>query len=197
MAKTIIFDMGGVLVHLDWDAVIGPLAKLSPLGVDAVTAEVRNGPIVRESMKGRLRPGEFHQKLCAGLLINLPFHEFVPIWNGLLSPNDDIVGMVESLKAEHPLALASNTDELHFAHSLKHYPVLQHFQRRFLSYEMSLLKPDPAYFRFVLDALQADAADCVFIDDTAENVEAARAAGMHGVVFVGVEALRGELEGGS
>ena len=52
MAKTVIFDMGGVLVDLDWEQVCAPLANLSPKNADAVRREVVNGPIVKTSMTG-------------------------------------------------------------------------------------------------------------------------------------------------
>ena len=50
MAKIIIFDMGGVLVNLDWDAVLTPMTKLSSKGAAAVRLEVVNGPTVKQSM---------------------------------------------------------------------------------------------------------------------------------------------------
>ncbi len=56
MPKTIIFDLGGVLVHLDWDKVCAPLTRLSGQTYDSVMAEVQNGPIVELSMLGHLSP---------------------------------------------------------------------------------------------------------------------------------------------
>ena len=105
-----------------------------------------------------------------------------------------IVPLVERLKVDHRLILASNTDPIHFAHSVEHYPVLKNFERYFLSYEMRLTKPDPAYYRDVLDRLDVPAGDCVFIDDRTENVEAARGVGIASIRFISVDQLERDLK---
>lgn len=52
MAKTIIFDLGGVLVNLDWESVCARLQEHS--GLADVWPEVVNGPIVTSAMLGHL-----------------------------------------------------------------------------------------------------------------------------------------------
>ena len=83
MSKTIIFDLGGVLVHLDWDQVCAPLARRSGLGYDDVMKEVWNGPIVEASMLGRIAPAEFHQALCANIQVAIPFGPFIGGYYGM------------------------------------------------------------------------------------------------------------------
>ena len=193
VAKTIIFDLGGVLVHLDWDQVCGALETLSTRGAGAVRAEVVNGPIVYESMRGDIGAQEFQQRLCDRLEIKISYEAFVEIWNGLLRPNQEIVPLVEGLKPRHKLVLASNTDTIHFSYSIKHFPVLCQFERHFLSYEMGLLKPETAFFDHVLRALDALPGDCVFIDDRSDNVDAARRVGITSFPFDNVERLQSDL----
>jgi putative hydrolase of the HAD superfamily len=192
MGMIVIFDLGGVLVNLDWDKVCADLRHHSDSR--DVRSEVVNGPIVRSAMEGSLNPRDYHEALCQKLKANLTYAEFVEIWNGLLSANETIVSLVERLKVDHRLILASNTDPIHFAHSVEHYSVLKNFERYFLSYEMRLLKPDPAYYRNVLDALDVLAGDCVFIDDRAENVEAARGVGISSIRFMSVAQLERDLK---
>lgn len=193
MAKTVIFDLGGVLVHLDWDKVCGRLQELSGLAVDKVRHEVINGPIVRSVMQGLLNPRAYQEALCDKLGIGLPYNEFVDIWNGLLSANEAIVPVVVQLKLGNRLVLASNTDPIHFAHADESFIVLRQFDHHFLSYEMGLLKPDPAFFHHVLLTLDSPAADCIFIDDRAENVEAARGIGITAIQFEGASQLQSDL----
>jgi putative hydrolase of the HAD superfamily len=193
MAKTIIFDLGGVLLHLDWDKVCSPLARLSGQPYDAVMKEVQNGPILEASMLGRLTPQEFHRSLCNKIKVDLPFDRFIDIWNGLLSADEDMAALVAELGAEHSLVLASNTNATHFAFSTENFGVMQAFERNFLSYEMGLLKPDPAYFHHVLYGLWASPANCIFIDDRPDNVRAARNLGINGLVFESVDKLKSDL----
>jgi 2-haloacid dehalogenase len=56
-----------------------------------------------------------------------------------------------------------------------------------------LVKPDPAIFRLLLDRNGLDAADCIFVDDSARNVAAAAALGLEAILFTGPEPLRAEL----
>ena len=194
MARTIIFDLGGVLVHLDWDKVCASLTGLSDLSYDAVMKEVLNGPIVEASMLGHLTPDEFHRSLCAKINIDVPLNRFIDIWNGLLSTDEDMAALVAKLGVDHNLALASNTDATHFAFSTENFGVMQAFEQNFLSYEMGLLKPDPAYFHHVLYGLWASPANCIFIDDSPENVRSARNLGIIGLVFKSIDELKSDLD---
>ena len=51
------------------------------------------------------------------------------------------------------------------------------------SCDVHMVKPDPAFFRLLLEKYQLDPARCVFIDDIETNLEGARAVGMHTILF--------------
>jgi len=63
----------------------------------------------------------------------------------------------------------------------------------FVSWKTGVRKPDPRAYTGAAAALSRDPARCVFVDDRASNVVAARATGMHGVVFSDARALRRAL----
>lgn len=193
MAKIIIFDLGGVLVHLDWDAVLAPLTKLSTKGADSVRRELVNGPTVKECMLGHIGAEELHTTLCENLGVELEYQEFLRIWVRLLRANDDILPLVERLKSSHKLVLGSNTDEVHHIYCQQHVKALALLDESFLSFQMGLLKPDPQFFIHILNKLGAGSADCVFIDDTQANVEAARGVGMTALHFTGNDDLQKSL----
>ena len=66
---------------------------------------------------------------------------------------------------------------------------------RVISFEVFQLKPDPEIYETLLKKYALDPAECVFIDDRAENIETARKLGMKGIVFTDYETGRKELEG--
>jgi putative hydrolase of the HAD superfamily len=70
------------------------------------------------------------------------------------------------------------------------------FDHHTFSHRLGLIKPDAAIYRHAVEGLQVPAAQTLFIDDREENVEAARAAGLHAVQYVDhasfVKALRAE-----
>ncbi|NDB69062.1 MAG: HAD family phosphatase, partial [Methylocystaceae bacterium] len=64
-----------------------------------------------------------------------------------------------------------------------------------VSGEEKILKPDAAIYKLFLKRAQLQAQDCVFIDDTLANVQAAQGIGMHAIHFTGQTDLRLALRG--
>ncbi|KAI0024507.1 HAD-like domain-containing protein [Xylariomycetidae sp. FL0641] len=65
----------------------------------------------------------------------------------------------------------------------------------FTSAALRVRKPQPEFYAAVLRAARVPRpGDAVFVDDRAENVEGAKRAGMHGVLYTGVEGLAGVLD---
>ena len=73
------------------------------------------------------------------------------------------------------------------------YAFLDRFRTIFVSGELRMVKPDPAFYRHALAAIGAAAPDCLFIDDSPKNVAAAEALGLHAHRFVDADRLRNEL----
>ena len=63
-----------------------------------------------------------------------------------------------------------------------------------MSYTVHLAKPDPAIYQTLLDRYGLKAEECVFLDDTVRNVEAAQALGVAGIVVTSQEQAKKELE---
>ena len=73
------------------------------------------------------------------------------------------------------------------------YPVFSLLDGMVVSGDVRLLKPDAAIFNCLLDKYGLKAEESVFIDDNAENVAGATAAGLSAIRFTGAAALREEL----
>ena len=184
---------------MDWDRVFASfegLSRLEPpsLRASAVKQQVMNGPIVESAMRGYINPEELKCGLCQALDVDMSQDHFVEVWNQLLSPNRAIEQIIERLKPEYRLVLASNTEETHFQHTIAVCPALQDFSQSFLSHEMGLLKPAPEFFKEVLKGLSTEPAQCVFIDDVQENVDAAEGLGIKGLLFQHTQQLKSDLE---
>ena len=63
-----------------------------------------------------------------------------------------------------------------------------------LSFEVGMVKPEPGIYLACLSALGVEPAEALFVDDRRENVEAARALGMHALVFEDEDSLAAELQ---
>jgi hypothetical protein len=67
------------------------------------------------------------------------------------------------------------------------------FEDVFLSHRLGMVKPDLRLFEYVLETIGCPPSNCVFIDDTPRNVEAACTIGINGCVFTSTFDLSAEL----
>jgi HAD superfamily hydrolase (TIGR01509 family) len=95
--------------------------------------------------------------------------------------------------AGYKVLLLSNTDPERFAFVRRHFPEILFFDGYVLSYELKLLKPDPAIYLAAARLAGTDPAECVFIDDMEENVKGAVDAGLNGVLYRPETDLAAEL----
>jgi 2-haloacid dehalogenase len=105
------------------------------------------------------------------------------------------VAVLEELKDRGEAVYAiTNFSREKWAECLIRFPFLQRFDGAVVSAHEALLKPDPAIYRTLLDRYGLEADGCIFVDDSARNVEAARSVGMQAVHFVEPIDLRSALK---
>lgn len=80
-----------------------------------------------------------------------------------------------------------------FPQARRRFPVLQLIENYVVSGDVRLVKPDPRIFRLLLDRYGLKAEESLFVDDNPDNVAAAQALGLHGIVFAGADELRQRL----
>jgi len=178
----IIFDLGGILLHLDYPALLEGLAGLG----------IRQKPFPSDlEFLGSYETGEADTNtFLAGLgAIAAPGtgpHDLIRVWNSLLLGfPEEHVEMLARLKKKYRLFLLSNTNELHIAsledrfrrdHPGKELADL--FEKAYYSCRTGLRKPDPRIFAMVLQENGLAADETLFLDDTAEHVAGARTLGI-------------------
>lgn len=191
--KYIIFDLGNVLVNIHPRETMQALALRCGKDVSEIQSlflsEAHNG-----FMDGSLTPEQFHRNFSEEYRCNISFDEFITTWNRLIgTAKEGIDEIVEQLAANFTLAVCSNTDPLHWEIARQTLPFLNRFDHYFLSFEMQRLKPDPLMFQRVLSSLKAGAEQCVFIDDTEENILRAKALGFRVIHASESKSIRSEL----
>ena len=72
---------------------------------------------------------------------------------------------------------------------MERYGILSDFDAAVISTQVGAIKPDPRMYAAILEAMRAEPGDCLFVDDKAENLEGAVAAGMRAVQMARSEAL--------
>ncbi len=116
---------------------------------------------------------------------------------GVADTYDDVVRgwlSIEPVEATHDLLralrqaglrcyLATNQAEHRGVHMRDVMGYGELFDGAFYSYEMRVAKPDPGYFRFIVDSLGVPAEEMLFLDDRLDNVESARSVGLRAEVW--------------
>ncbi len=193
-ASAVVFDLGGVLI--DWD----PRNLYRKLIEDADEMEdflatvchsawnLRQDagwPVAEAAAEAKARhPGK-------AALIDAYYARWPEMLNGEI---DATVAILAELKDQGtPLYALTNWSAETFPHAQSRFAFLDWFRAIVVSGEVGMIKPDADIYEFLLATHDLTAAETVFIDDKAENVEAARALGFHGIHFTEPRCLRTAL----
>ncbi|MEQ8433171.1 MAG: HAD family phosphatase [Oceanicaulis sp.] len=113
------------------------------------------------------------------------------MFDGWIEGMEAIVEALES--AGIPQYALTNLPAEKWPHILSTYPAIARFDAHVVSGEEKLIKPDPAIFELTKTRIAHAPGEVIFIDDRADNIEAALAAGFEGVVFENAAQVRREL----
>ena len=102
--------------------------------------------------------------------------------------------LVRALSEHYRLVLLSNVDRDYWQVVRQLHPELECFESLLVSCDLGMAKPDPGIYRQVCRLTGREPSQCFFVDDTAANVDAARALGFHGHVFRTASELRSVLK---
>jgi putative hydrolase of the HAD superfamily len=148
--------------------------------------------------EGKLTGIGFWQKFLreAGLQPNQAMTEELNLWDTRLWTVEDPVMVAWQLKLQQRgllTAILSNMGDDVLASVEREFDWLHRFDALVWSYQLGVVKPDPAIYRFTLTELGTLPQETLFIDDKRPNVEAARALGMQAIEYSSVKDLREEL----
>lgn len=180
MIKAIIFDFGDVFINLDKPASFRELRKYN---IEKLTKELEE--LNREYEKGLISSEEFINSYEQEYE-QLQRPGFVDSWNAILIDFPEYrFQFLKKLSEEKDfeLILLSNTNEIHIDWVKENVAFFEDFKACFdafyLSHEINFRKPDADIYEFVLNKHKLQPEECLFIDDTKENTEAAAALGIH------------------
>ena len=185
MIRNVIFDLGNVLVNVEYERFID---KLISNGVsDEAYMNFFKGGNYRllgyES--GEITTDEFVTKCLTGLNLNMERNDYANAFNDMFSEIEPMSALVRKLKAEdnYRLFLLSNTSPLHFEYILQKYGYVNLLEKYALSYELKSLKPDAEIYEKTIEHLGIVPKESIFIDDLQENCDAAEKHGINTICY--------------
>jgi putative hydrolase of the HAD superfamily len=192
--QAILFDMGRVLVDIDNHLLVEKLFKnLSVTDVQELGRKTMGHPAMVEFNTGRMDPRRFHRHMCENFQLDVDYEGFTSLWCEIFKTMEGMEELVATISPQITIGLLSDTDPIHWDHIRSTWPWVGDIQNPTLSYEIGVMKPDPAIFQAAARNVKTSSRHCLFIDDLDINVLGARAVGMHAIRFETVNRLTEEL----
>jgi putative hydrolase of the HAD superfamily len=195
MIHAVISDLGRVVLWFDNNIFLRKLADCAGKPFADVKAIVHGDlELFRRFDGGVVTPYEVFERVTGLVGADMSYEAFFETYNDIFSLNAPAVDVLGSVKAaSYKILLLSNTDPERFAFVRRRFPEVLFFDHYVLSYELKLLKPDPAIYLAAVRLAGAEPQECVFIDDMEENIAGAVATGLAGIHYTPATDLAAEL----
>jgi glucose-1-phosphatase len=194
MIKTVIFDLGKVIISFDFMRGYQGLEKICGLPVAEIRSRISATDLVQRFECGLVEPEDFVAQLSRMLDLHISYDQFCQIWSSIFLPDPLIPeSLLAGLSQRYRLLLLSNTNAIHFQMLEQTYPLLRHFHHKVLSHVVRAMKPSPAIYREAIARAECRPEECFFTDDIADYVAAAKREGIDAVQFESSEQIEREL----
>jgi glucose-1-phosphatase len=190
--RHILFDLGAVLLNIDYQLPVRAFAELGMKDFDRLFAHAGQSDLFNRWERGEVSRAAFAAEIRQISGLNLSEANIFRAWNTiLLDLPEHRIRFLESLHDRFTVSLLSNTNEVHveaFEEIADRTIGIQRWRaafngKIFYSNQIGLRKPDRETFRFVLESTGFSPDETLFIDDTPGHVRGAEAVGIRGLVL--------------
>jgi FMN phosphatase YigB (HAD superfamily) len=184
--KAVLFDLGGVLIDIDYQATENAFELLGVQNFKECYTQFAQNALFDRFECGEISPQHFVNLLLPYTWPGTTPNQVVAAWNAMIGafPSKKLE-LLRQLKAQQaPLFLLSNTNALHMIEVMQSLKKVSQtslssfFNQLFLSHEIGKRKPHPETFSWVSEQIGLAPHDILFIDDSPQHIEGAKAAGL-------------------
>lgn len=191
--EALIFDLGGVLLNLDFNKSLDAFIKLGFKNVEhEMFRLLRSQPAGDDESvfhlyeKGEISSGQFRDELRKFAKKDIKDEDIDRAWTAmLLDLHESNIRLLIKLQKSFRLFLLSNTNAIHIEtlhnrnqNGKSYSSLVGLFEKVYYSHEVGMRKPDSEIFDHVIDDSGLIADSSLFIDDSIHNVEGARSVGL-------------------
>lgn len=187
--KAFAFDLGKVLIEFDFNKMFTNLSKITLKSHEELQDYFNKSEVVKKFECGQLTMTEATHELNQWAGTRLQEHEFQAIFTDIFSPLPEMSDIVLKLQEHYPVAIISNTCAPHTAQIRKQFPFFDRVEKKILSFEQKVMKPNREIYEAALKVLNCKAEECFFTDDVQVNIDAAKKLGMEAVLFTGKDSI--------
>ena len=185
--NTIIFDFGGVLINIDYEATINSFWKLGVDNFDEMYSQAAQSDLFNALETGQISGQNFVHSLMSYLPAGTSEESVIEAWNAMiLDVPESSIEILKKLKLEgYKIFLLSNTNEIHIDQALREWDKvsverpIELFDHVYLSHEIHMHKPDREIFEFVVSEQSLNPSTTLFIDDSIQHIEGAISVGIN------------------
>ena len=183
--KAIIFDLGNVLLPIDLDKTYAAFSAYSSLSKEEIGSIIIDNQLWVPYESGKQSDIEFREYLRSRLHLTISDLEFDEAFSALLlNFQEGVYEWIASLQSTYHLILLSNTSSIHAERFTKvslgptGENLFSLFHHVYYSFEMGLVKPDPAIYHRVLTEQGFSPSQVLFFDDNLANINSAKLIGI-------------------
>jgi len=193
--KAIVFDIGDVILKFNWEKIYLDFSKITGINIKDKIGLDKLRRINNDLTTGNLRINAFFEELSKNKKISIiEIEEAYKKCYLKYSPiNKSLINLVRKLNKNYKLYVLSNTKKLHKDLNLKR-GIFDNFDRVFLSCDIKMKKPNKDIYNYVLEKINLQPQEIIFIDDLEKNILVANKLGINGILFKNNKQLIDELK---
>ncbi|RYE23333.1 MAG: HAD family phosphatase [Sphingobacteriales bacterium] len=184
--KHIIFDLGGVLINLDYNRTAEAFIELGYHNFNDIYSQLQQTTVFDDLETGRIERGDFVKALVKATGKQLTEEQVYTAWNAMLLDFPvRRLQILQQLRLHYDLLLLSNTNDiheeafnkiLHQSHGIPNIGVF--FDKVYFSHRVGMRKPNADIFQRILDDTGFKPEETLFIDDSPQHIEGAKTLGI-------------------
>jgi putative hydrolase of the HAD superfamily len=176
----LLFDVGGVVIRIDFNRAFARWGTLASCDPALLRQRFSHDLPYQRHERGEIGIADYFASLRASLGIDLADAQLREGWNAIfIEEMPGIAALLARVAPRLPIYAFANTNQTHAAHLHSRFgDVLGCFRHLFVSSVIGKRKPEAAAFDHVVNEMGVPAGRVLFFDDTLENVEGARNAGL-------------------
>ncbi|SEK76180.1 putative hydrolase of the HAD superfamily [Chitinophaga rupis] len=184
--KHIIFDLGGVILNLDYQRTFTAFEALGVKDFTSLYNQFKGSRLFDELETGHVSENVFLQEMQKYVTPGVTDQQIIDAWNAMLLDFPlQRLQLLQQLQLHYNTYLLSNTNAIHLE---RFNQILQEsrgipslaafFNKAYYSHLIGYRKPDKEAYQVIIDEHQLNPAETLFIDDLLQNIEGARAVGL-------------------
>ena len=178
--------MGGVLYNIDYNLTANAFKELGFTNFEAMYSQFTADEVFEKLETGQITPNEFYTIIQQKSDVEISTTQIKNAWNAmLLGFRTTAINHLVEIKNSYRIFLLSNTNAIHLEKVYEDYYTLKQsieyddlFEKAWYSHKIGLRKPNEDIYEFILNEAGLKPEETLFIDDSFNNIETAKALGI-------------------